>query len=1055
MYVVHTIWLPAPQRRLAVWAETSAAVRRARCVQAPPRQSRRRAARTTPLPHPFALDRERLEMVIFNLYAIAATQVGTWSSCTLHLPTTAHGPQPSPELIADDAAEAPAALAPWRMPALLISEAHAGDFLRSLPFEPPHGVAYGGATRFWLQLARWTLELVSRQCVVPAVVARAQRNQTVYEGRWLVTFGAGDAPRLHQLAQAMPPVCRAWRAPADAPPSDVYDTLTDFLQCAADAFVRQHVYENARYSMVPERRGRGVSLEQQWLAALTSERPELRGAPDDLAAFARAAADWLAPVRAEDNAPFRTCFKLEAPDPKDTRADAWRLSFHLQARDDPSILLPAEQVWRTRSASLTHLKRVLANPHEHVLASLGAASRLFPRLNDALAESKPTGLALTTTEAYDFLRATAPVLEQSGYGVLLPSWWRAANERLSVQLRLRPAETAATAAAASGMLGMRALLEFDWQFAIGDQVLTAAEFKRIVALKRPLVPLRGRWVELQRDQIETAIAFFERQRAAGGLTLAQALGLGIGADDAAFGLPVSAVTGEDWVADALECLQNPARVRPLAAPRAFRGTLRPYQARGMAWLAFLARLGFGGCLADDMGLGKTIELLAFLLHYRSADEQDTAAVRHAPWLIVCPMSVVSNWAREVERFAPSLRVLVHHGLGRHAGDAFAEQAAQHDIVLTTYALAQRDTAHLARVEWDGIVLDEAQNIKNPDAKQTQAVRRLNAPLRIAMTGTPVENRLAELWSIMEFLNPGYLGPARAFRTRFAIPVERYHDTERATLLKRLVQPFVLRRVKTDTTIISDLPEKMEMTVLCNLTREQATLYEAVVQDMLARIEASTGIERKGLILATLTKLKQVCNHPAQFLDDGSALSGRSGKLARIEEMLEEALAERDKALVFTQYAEMGRMLKTALQERFGREALFLHGGSTKKQRDAMIARFQHDDNGPPVFILSLKAGGVGLNLTAATRVFHYDRWWNPAVENQATDRAFRIGQRRAVQVHKFTCAGTVEERIAAMIEEKKDLAERIVGACESWITELSTDHLRELFTLRRDAVMEG
>jgi len=1043
MYVVHTIWLPAPERRLAVWAETSAGLPRARRGHAPPR-IRRHQLRAAAHPHPFALDRERLELVIFNLYAIAASHVGTWGSCTLYLPTTPAGPQPSPELIIEESAGEAVCVAPWRMPALLIKGEHAGDFLRSLPYEAPYGVVYGGATRYWTQPARWALELVSRQCVVPAVVEKSGGREVEYEGRWQVVFGAADAWRAHELAQAMPPVCRAWRAPGEA--EEAFTVLADFLHCAVDAFVREQLYVNGRYSALPERRGRGVPLEQQWLAALTSERAELRGDARELAAFARVCTEWLAPVRAEDNAPFRTCFKLEAPDANGAGNETWRVSFYLQARDDPSLLIPAEEIWRTRSASLTYLKRVVKNPHEQLLGSLGAAARLFPQLNSALAEAQPAGVTMDTATAYEFLRSTAPVLEQSGYGVLLPSWWRASSERLSVRLHLKPAGKGA--AAAAGRIGMEGLLAFDWQCAIGDEVLTAAEFKRIAAMKRALVPLRGKWVELQREQIEQAIAFFERQRKAGGLTLAQALGMGLGGGDGETGLPVSGITGEDWVAETLESLQHPGRMRPLDAPREFAGTLRPYQARGMAWLVFLARLGFGACLADDMGLGKTIELLAFVLHERAEGHG------RGPWLIVCPMSVVSNWRREIERFAPSLRVLVHHGIGRRAGDEFVAQAGEHDIVLTTYALAQRDTAHLARVAWEGVVLDEAQNIKNPEAKQTQAVRRFNAERRVALTGTPVENRLAELWSIMEFLNPGYLGKASEFRTRFAIPVERYHDTERAAVLKRLIQPFVLRRVKTDKTIISDLPEKMEQTVLCNLTREQATLYEAVVQDMLARIEEASGIERKGLILATLTKLKQVCNHPAQFLNDGSALGGRSGKLTRLEEMLEEALAERDKALVFTQYAEMGKMLKTALQEHFGREVLFLHGGTSKAQRDAMIAKFQSAEDGAPVFVLSLKAGGVGLNLTAASRVFHFDRWWNPAVENQATDRAFRIGQTRRVLVHKFVCAGTVEERIATMIEEKRDLAERIVGTGEGWITELSTETLRELFTLRREAVME-
>jgi SNF2 family DNA or RNA helicase len=360
---------------------------------------------------------------------------------------------------------------------------------------------------------------------------------------------------------------------------------------------------------------------------------------------------------------------------------------------------------------------------------------------------------------------------------------------------------------------------------------------------------------------------------------------------------------------------------------------------------------------------------------------------------------------------------------------------------------------LAEIEWRRIALDEAQNIKNSAAKQTQAIRSFKAGHRVALTGTPVENRLSELWSIMEFLNPGLLGSAADFRTRFATPIERYRDENQATLLKRVTGAFVLRRLKTDKSIIKDLPDKIEMKTFCNLTPEQASLYQAVVDEMLEKVEASEGIKPKGLVLATLLRLKQVCNHPAHLLQDGSSLDARSGKLARLEEILDEILAEGDKALLFTQFTEMGHLLKGHLQERFGREVLFLHGGTSRVARDAMVARFQQQ-MGPPIFLLSLKAGGTGLNLTSASQVIHFDRWWNPAVEDQATDRAFRIGQRKNVQVRKFICAGTLEERIDQMIEQKKDLAERIVGAGEAWLTELSTDRLRELIALSSDAVSE-
>jgi SNF2 family DNA or RNA helicase len=418
------------------------------------------------------------------------------------------------------------------------------------------------------------------------------------------------------------------------------------------------------------------------------------------------------------------------------------------------------------------------------------------------------------------------------------------------------------------------------------------------------------------------------------------------------------------------------------------------------------------------------------------------------------MSLVGNWEQEAAKFTPELNVYVHHGGDRLSGDELVEALAAADLVITTYGVAARDREELAKVAWGRVVCDEAQNIKNHATRQAQAVRGLPARSRIALTGTPVENRLSDLWSIMEFTSPGLLGPAEKFRQRYAIPIERGGDEEAAERLKRLTGPFILRRLKTDKSIISDLPEKQEMKVWCNLTAEQASLYQATVSDMMAKIEAAEeGIERRGLVLATMAKLKQVCNHPAHLLGDGSRLPGRSGKLARLEEICDEVVAEGDKALCFTQYAEFGSMLQPHLAARLGCPVLYLHGGTPKKQRDAMVAAFQEMAE-PAVFLLSLKAGGTGLNLTAASHVIHVDRWWNPAVEDQATDRAFRIGQRKDVQVRKFVCVGTLEERIDTMIEEKKALAERIVGTGESWLTELSVAELREVIALSPEAVSQ-
>ena len=482
-------------------------------------------------------------------------------------------------------------------------------------------------------------------------------------------------------------------------------------------------------------------------------------------------------------------------------------------------------------------------------------------------------------------------------------------------------------------------------------------------------------------------------------------------------------------------------------PDHFRAALRPYQERGLSWLAFLSSLGLGACLADDMGLGKTVQLLALEAAHR-ADDPATG-----PTLLLCPMSLVGNWQREAARFTPRLRVYAHHGPQRLHGQALGDRLGEADLVVTTYATATRDVDELSGFGWRRVVLDEAQAIKNSLSQTAKAAKRLRADHRVALTGTPVENRLAELWSIMDFLNPGLLGSGEQFRTRYAIPVERHGLTEPAQRLRGVTRPYVLRRLKTDPAIIDDLPDKIEIKQYCQLTTEQASLYQSVVDDMMDKIENSDGIERRGNVLAAMAKLKQVCNHPALLLHDRSAVGRRSGKVIRLEEILEEILAEGDKVLCFTQFTEFAEMLLPHLAAQFGTDIAYLHGGTPKARRDELVTRFQ-SDAGPPVFLLSLRAGGTGLNLTAANHVIHLDRWWNPAVENQATDRAFRIGQTRNVQVRKFICAGTLEEKIDEMIEEKKALADLVISDGEGWLTELSTRELRTVFELSGDAVGE-
>jgi len=1049
MLVLHAVW---DKDRLYLWAESST------LPVAAPRSRGRKPKKHKIKAHPFSLAGDELREVIENISEHLICEYAGFETKTYLLPSTQRGPQPSPWLIREDeedySADKATGLAGWDIETLSFDPYLAFDFLLGLPEQPPHGFAFGSSLRFWIEVAKFSLELIARQQFIPSI-REDDDGSTSFRAAWGVVITEEDEERVRMLAEAMPPSCRAFSDIDKSQLASPTDLVLIFINRTVDAFIRKSLVST---SLLPPRRGRRpkvVPLPKQWLQALSTDNPVLLASPEELNSFSSEIQAWLAQLRpAAPAAPFRTCFRLDPPSDsgEEENGEGWEVRFFLQAKDDRSLLVPAEEVWKTRSSTLTFLKRRFENPQEQLLADLGKASRGFPAIETSLQTARPVGLELNAEQAYSFLRQSAPLLEQSGFSVLLPSWWEKPGTRIGVKLRLKPVKDASSKVVTSGLLGVKGIVAYDWEVAIGDETLSEAEFEQLACLKVPLIQVRGQWVELRPEDVETAIEFFKKKHGSGEMTLGEAMQLGLGADaediETELCLPVVKVKTEGWLEDMLSSLSEGLKITPIKTPKTFNGNLRPYQVKGVSWLAYLNRFGLGACLADDMGLGKTIELIALLLHERSGKR----AKRPAPTLLICPMSVVGNWQKEVERFAPSLKVTVHHGADRLTGKKFARDAKKNDLVISTYALAHRDEDTLSAVHWQHVVLDEAQNIKNPAAKQTQAIKKLKAEHRIALTGTPVENRLSELWSIMDFLNPGYLKSMQHFRTNFALPIEKYRKKERAEILRRTIQPFVLRRVKTDPKVIKDLPEKMEMKVYYNLTKEQASLYEAVVTEMIERIEESEGIERKGLVLATLMKLKQICNHPALFLQDGSILEGRSGKLARVEEMLEEVLAEGDKALIFTQFAGMGVMLRHYLQEKLGCETLFLHGGTPKKQRDAMIQRFQTDHYGPPLFVLSLKAGGFGLNLTAANHVFHFDRWWNPAVENQATDRVFRIGQKKNVQVHKFVCIGTLEERIDQMIEQKKELADSIISTGEAWLTELSTEQLKEMFTLSRAAI---
>ncbi len=1016
---------------LAVWAETDERPAEELSTDAAP--GRPPVRRGDPAPHPFAVEVEQLAAWLPGSDPLPAG--------TLLLPSTGAGPLPSPQLGLPGRRGRPR-LRAWQVPAVLIAPGSAAAAL----FDALQLGRPGRSLTYLAELAAFAADLVDRGRVLPGVLPDGPRPRA----RWRPVLTGTDGSRYADLLQQMPPACRAERTrPGDVDGLPAADALHAALDILVDGLVRSRLAARDADLPAGTELSRGTAAAAAgWLRALGGD-PHFDAPADALRELTDLLDTWYAEAAA--GAAVRVCFRLthlddtEADEPDATDVgpdaahhpgqpadDAWLLEFLLQPVDEPSMLVPAGEVWRDRTAPL---RRWTHHPQERLLAGLGRAARLYPDLHTALYTARPTELELDTAGAYRFL-SQAAVLEQAGYGVQVPTWWRRRPSLgLALDVRTRD-EVAPVLRDEAPALG--AIVDYRWGLALGGATLTEDELHDLARVKVPLVRFRGQWVYLDADRLAAGLAYLAR--GAGTMTAGEALRLVRLRPDAELPLPVTATGGRGWLADLLAGRID-EHLELLEAPTGLTGELRTYQRRGLSWLAFMDRLGLGACLADDMGLGKTVQLLALELHARSFAQRP-------PTLLICPLSVLGNWQREAERFAPGLRVRVLHGADRPDAAHLVDGA---DLLLTTYATATRDIDALAEIDWDRVVLDEAQHIKNSASGVAHAVRKLRSRHRVALTGTPVENRLAELWSILDFLNPGLLDSPHTFRARYAVPIERHADEDAAARLRHATRPFMLRRVKTDPAVIDDLPDKRHHRHLCSLTREQATLYRAVLDEMLQKMSDTDDIRRKGVVLAAMTKLKQVCNHPAQLLGDGSALPGRSGKLERLEEILDRVLADSERALCFTQFARFGAMLTPHLSARFGVPVRYLHGGTPRGARDAMVAEFQADPR-PGIFVLSLKAGGTGLNLTAANHVVHVDRWWNPATETQATDRAFRIGQQRDVQVHTLLCLGTLEERIDRMIADKGALAERVVGNGEGWLTSLSTAELRELLALAPEAI---
>ena len=653
-------------------------------------------------------------------------------------------------------------------------------------------------------------------------------------------------------------------------------------------------------------------------------------------------------------------------------------------------------------------------------------------------------------QALQFLK-DVPALESAGVVVRMPASWR-------MNRPARPQVKATVGGNASSKLGADALLDFRMEVTLDGESLSAAEIKRLLAHSEGLALIRGKWVEVDHERLSRTLEQFEaieHRAATDGLSFGEAMrmlaGAGIAGDEAAGQEDVdwSQTVAGPWLAKTLAALRHPDELSRVDPGRSFEGTLRPYQQVGVQWLYLLTQLRLGACLADDMGLGKTIQVLSLLLVLKNEAREN-----RKPCLLVAPASLLANWAAEIARFAPSLKTVVVHPsaapsekLNTDGADNFADV----DLVITSYGFLTR-TPWLETTSWRFVVLDEAQGIKNPAAKQTKSVKRLKAEMRIALTGTPIENRLGDLWSIFDFINPGLLGSS----TQFSAFVKRLADRPHNPYgpLRDLVRPYILRRLKTDTSIIADLPDKTEVKTFCLLSRKQAALYQQAVAELAGHLEDVDGMKRRGIVLAFLMRLKQICNHPSQWLGDDAWAEEDSGKFGRLRDIAEVVAARQEKALIFTQFKETTAPLVAFMSSVFGRPGLVLHGETEVKKRKDLVRQFQEDEN-VPFFVLSVKAGGTGLNLTAASHVIHFDRWWNPAVENQATDRAFRIGQTKNVLVHKFICRGTVEDKIDHMIESKKQLAgDFLSGGTDMLLTEMKDEELLRLVALDLGAAMK-
>ncbi|MDF1757835.1 MAG: DEAD/DEAH box helicase [Legionellaceae bacterium] len=871
-------------------------------------------------------------------------------------------------------------------------------------------------TKFWIQVGLELSSVINNDQYIPAIVATKDKSKIKYYNKWQ-TLSYDFDKKLKALAQAMPfSGCLSGQSLVDR-----FSVLKNFSESTLNKIVLTTAFSNKLYkdckdTLVEKILNKSASdiTEEEYIKWLT----------------------WKNNLSHEQyGSSFNVCIRLNSA--TNNESDDWSLEILMQSHKDPSHIVSISDYFTTKSTKVALNEKMFGFSIEKgLLLQLGLACRIYPKLEEIFSSNLTNSIIdIDTEDAYQFLKEDAWTLKASGYRIIVPSWW-SSKGRVKAKIKMKASKSSQSDSDNStGYFDASNLARFDYKLAMGEHEVSPLEWQALLDSKTDLVYFRGQWVEIDTSEMEKMQKLIEtqiRDKATGSLKDL----LVTSSDSDVFDLELDTV-----MEGLLSKLNNKDTIDLEKQPNSLQATLRPYQLRGLSWLSNLENMGLNPCLADDMGLGKTMQVIALLL----------SNPKDKPALLIAPTSVVGNWLREMNRFAPSLKATIHHGAKRKDEKDFSAHVGSFDVVITSYGTIRRDKKLFNDYHWSRLILDEAHNIKNPLAAQTKIICKIPSSSRIAITGTPVENRLLDLWSIFDFLNPGFLGSRSSFKNTFEYPIQKDSCPKKTKVLKNLVEPFILRRLKTDKNIIQDLPDKIEQKVYCELSQEQALIYQSIVDDITQELTKSEDLtKRSAIILSSLLKLKQCCNHPAQVLQDNSEFSlSRSVKLQRLAEMTKEIISNGESLLIFSQFTDICESINKMLKTEFGLQTYYLHGGTSRKKRETMINDFQDEHSKPAVFILSLKAGGVGITLTKANHVIHFDRWWNPAIENQATDRAYRIGQQKTVFAYKYITMGTIEEKIDKMLEDKKRVAGLVVGSDESWLSKLDSKSFIDLINLSK------